>query len=164
MKARHLQRSLKGHEPLAGDYKDYGKGRKRGTDEDKMHSRQLEIAMVNILLIYSLAFFFLKPSSPRGDRSMSPRMLPFSQVIEQERRRWMPFRRALSKEDQEAFDRMFADATQQLQAEMQLGRPWRFEAVIMAVLLAHEKRLEQVYLRLEALSTENDLPEGDPPT
>ena len=59
---------------------------------------------------------------------MSPRMLPFSQVIEQERRRWMPFRRALSKEDQEAFDRMFACATQPLQVEMELGRPWRFEA------------------------------------
>jgi hypothetical protein len=28
---------------------------------------------------------------------MSPRMMMFSQVIEQERRRWMPFRRALSK-------------------------------------------------------------------
>ena len=44
---------------------------------------------------------------------MSPRMMMFSQVSEQERRRWMPFRRALSKEDQEAFDRMFAWAAQQ---------------------------------------------------
>jgi hypothetical protein len=34
---------------------------------------------------------------------MSPRMLSFSQVIEQERRRWMPFRRTLSKEDQAVF-------------------------------------------------------------
>jgi hypothetical protein len=48
-------------------------------------------------------------------------MLTFSQVIEQERRRWVPFRRALSKEDQEAFDRMFACATPQLQAEVELG-------------------------------------------
>ena len=64
---------------------------------------------------------------------MSPQMLSFRQVIEQERRRWMPFRRALSKEDQEAFDRMIACATQQLQAEVPLGRPWRFEVVLMAV-------------------------------
>jgi hypothetical protein len=35
---------------------------------------------------------------------MSPRMISFTQVIEQERRRWMPFRRVLSKEDQEALD------------------------------------------------------------
>jgi len=41
---------------------------------------------------------------------MNPRMLSFRQVIEQDRRRWMPFRRMLSKEDQEAFDRMFAAA------------------------------------------------------
>jgi hypothetical protein len=85
---------------------------------------------------------------------MSPRMLPFSQIIEQERRRWMPFRRALSKEDQAVFDRMFACATQQLQAGVQLGRPWTFEAVLMAVLLAHEKQLEQIRMRLGAISAE----------
>ena len=55
---------------------------------------------------------------------MSLRMMSFSQVIEQERRRWMPFRQALSKVDQEAFDRVFACAKQQLQAEVQLGRLW----------------------------------------
>jgi hypothetical protein len=69
---------------------------------------------------------------------MSPRMLLFSQVIEQEKRRWMPFRHALSKEDQAAFDRVFACVTQQRQSEVLLGRPWRFEAVIMAVLLSRE--------------------------
>jgi len=72
---------------------------------------------------------------------MSPQMLPFSQMIEQKRRRWVPFRRALSKEDQAVFNRMFACATQPLQAEAQLGRPWTFETVLMAVLLAHEKRI-----------------------
>lgn len=91
-------------------------------------------------------------------------MQPFSQVIEQERRRWVPFRCALSKEDQAAFDRMFACATQQLQAEVQLVRLWRFEAVLMAVLFAHERLLEQIRLRLEAISTEkyNGGPIGNP--
>jgi hypothetical protein len=87
---------------------------------------------------------------------MSPRMMPFSQMIEQERRRWMPFRRALSKEDQEAFARMFACAKQLLRTEVQLGRPWRFEAILVTVLLAHEKRLDQVRRRLEAVSAEKD--------
>jgi hypothetical protein len=82
---------------------------------------------------------------------MGARMMMFSQVIEQERRRWMPFRRALSKEDQEACDRMFAYAKQQLQAEVRLGRPWRFEAVLMAVLLAHEKRVIELVERMEEL-------------
>jgi hypothetical protein len=51
--------------------------------------------------------------------------MPFSQVIVQEWRKWMPFRRALSKEDQEAFDRMFRCAKLQLQAEVPLEWPWR---------------------------------------
>jgi hypothetical protein len=82
---------------------------------------------------------------------MNPRMMPFSQMIEQERRRWMPFRRALSKEDQEAFDRMFACAKQHVQAEVLLGRPWGFEAVLMAVLLEHEMRMGEMLRKLEEL-------------
>jgi hypothetical protein len=82
---------------------------------------------------------------------MSPRRMPFNQVIEQERRRWMPFRRALSKEDQEAFDRMVACAKQHVLAEVLLGRPWGFEAVLMAVLLEHETRMGEILRRLEAL-------------
>jgi len=41
---------------------------------------------------------------------MNSRMLLSRQVIEQQRRRWMPFRRMLSQEDREAFGRMFAAA------------------------------------------------------
>lgn len=95
---------------------------------------------------------------------MRPRMQSFRQVIEQERRRWMPFRRALLKEDQAVFDRLFAAATQQLQVEIPLGRPWRFETLIMAICMAHEKRLEQVRMRLEAIRTETHRPTGNLPT
>jgi hypothetical protein len=77
--------------------------------------------------------------------------MPLSQVIEQERRRWIPFRQALSKEDQEAFDRMFACAKRQVQTEVQLERPWGFEAVLMAVLLEHEKRVIELVRRIEEL-------------
>jgi hypothetical protein len=75
----------------------------------------------------------------------------------------MPFRRVLSKEDQEAFGRMFACATRQLQSEVQLGRPW-FDVVLQAVLLAHEKPIEQVRMRLEAVRAEKHrrVPEGNP--
>jgi hypothetical protein len=38
---------------------------------------------------------------------MGKTLLPFGQLIEQERRRWAPFRRALPKADQLAFDRLF---------------------------------------------------------
>jgi hypothetical protein len=43
---------------------------------------------------------------------------------------------------------MWACATPQLQAEVQLGRPWRFEVVLMAALLEHEKRVEEMVRRL----------------
>jgi hypothetical protein len=38
---------------------------------------------------------------------MGRTVMPFSFVLESERERWKPFRRALSKEDQEVFDRLF---------------------------------------------------------
>jgi hypothetical protein len=90
-------------------------------------------------------------------------MLSFNQIVEQERRRWMLFRRVLSKDDQEAFDRMFADATQHLQAEVQIGRPSKFEAVMMAMLFGHEKLFEQVRMRLEDVSAEKHLRDGNCP-
>jgi hypothetical protein len=58
---------------------------------------------------------------------------------------------------------MFACAKQQIQAEVQLGRPCRFEMGLMAVLSAHAKRIEQVRMRLEAISTETHRSEGNPP-
>ena len=53
--------------------------------------------------------------------------------VEQERRRWAPFRRALSAEDQAVFDRLFACITRHVPGDVYLSRPWSFEAVILAV-------------------------------
>jgi hypothetical protein len=95
---------------------------------------------------------------------MSLRMLSFNQIVEPERRRWIPCRCVLSKDDQEACDRMFACAKEPLHAEVQLGRPWRLEVMLMAVLSAHAKRLEQARTRVEAISVEKHLREWNPPT
>ena len=38
---------------------------------------------------------------------MGKTLAPFSQMIAYERRRWVPYRQALSKTDQETFDRLF---------------------------------------------------------
>jgi hypothetical protein len=76
---------------------------------------------------------------------------PFSQLIERERRAWAPFRRALRKDDQAAFDRLFDCAKLHVQAGVYLSRPWPFEVIAMAVLLEHHKRLEQLLAQLEAL-------------
>jgi hypothetical protein len=69
---------------------------------------------------------------------------PFSQLIEAERRRWASFRRALPKEDQAAFDRLFDCAKLHIQAGGMVSRPWPFETIVMAVLLEHEKRIERI--------------------
>jgi HD-like signal output (HDOD) protein len=57
----------------------------------------------------------------------------------------------LSKEDQEAFDRLFDCAQLHIQAGVMVARPWRFEAVLMAVLLEHEKRVEQLESLLDEI-------------
>jgi hypothetical protein len=75
---------------------------------------------------------------------------PFSQLIESERRAWVPFRRALRKDDQAAFDRLFDCAKLHVQAGVYLSRPWPFEVIAMAVLLEHHKQLEHMLARLEA--------------
>jgi hypothetical protein len=75
---------------------------------------------------------------------------PFNQLIESERRAWAPFRRALRKDDQAAFDRLFDCAKLHVQAGVYLSRPWPFEVIAMAVLLEHHKRLEHLLARLEA--------------
>jgi hypothetical protein len=76
---------------------------------------------------------------------------PFSQLIESERRAWAPFRRALRKDDQIAFDHLFDCAKLHVQAGVYLSRPWPFEVIAMAMLLEHHKRLEQLLTRFEAL-------------
>jgi hypothetical protein len=75
---------------------------------------------------------------------------PFSQLIEFERRAWAPFRRALRKDDQAAFDRLFDCAKLHVQAGVYLSRPWPFEVIAMAVLLEHHKQLEHLLARFEA--------------
>jgi hypothetical protein len=74
-----------------------------------------------------------------------------SGVIPQEWRRWMPFRRRVSTEDQAACDRRLACAKRQLQAGVMVSRPWPFETMVMAVLLEHEKRIEEMVKKREEL-------------
>jgi hypothetical protein len=75
---------------------------------------------------------------------------PFSQLIERDRRAWAPFRRALRRDDQVAFDRLFDCAKLHVQAGVYLSRPWPFEVIVMAVLLEQHKRLEQLLAQIEA--------------
>jgi hypothetical protein len=52
-------------------------------------------------------------AAPEG-LPMGKTLPPFSELIEQERRRWAPFRRALSQPDADAFDSLLAGITRHL--------------------------------------------------
>jgi hypothetical protein len=81
---------------------------------------------------------------------MGKTLPPFSSLIEQERRRWVPFKKALPKADQSMFDRLFDCAKVHIQAGVMVARPWAFETIVMAIVLEQQKQVE----RLESLLDE----------
>jgi hypothetical protein len=78
---------------------------------------------------------------------MGKTLPPFSQLLEQERRRWAPFKRALPKADQVLFDQLFDCAKLHVQAGVYFSRPLAFEVFVMAIWLEHEKRIEEMVRR-----------------
>jgi hypothetical protein len=84
---------------------------------------------------------------------MGKTLPPFSQLLEAERRRWAPFKRALPKEDQVLFDRLFDCAKLHIQAGVMVARPWPFETIVMAIFLEQQKQLEQAQRLLEELQS-----------
>ena len=82
---------------------------------------------------------------------MGRTVLPYSHAWEEERERWRKFRRALRREDQAYFDRLFELARLHLQAGVYAANPWPLESILMAMLLEHEKALSRLAERLEEL-------------
>jgi hypothetical protein len=82
---------------------------------------------------------------------MGKTLPPFSQLIEYERRRWAPFRRALPRDDQALFDRLFDCAKLHIQAGVMVPRSWPFETIVIAILLEHQKQVERLERLLNAL-------------
>jgi hypothetical protein len=81
---------------------------------------------------------------------MGKTLPPFSQLIEAERRRWMPFKKILPKADQGIFDRLFDCAKLHIQACVMMSRPWPFETLVMAILLEQHKQIERLERTLDA--------------
>ena len=82
---------------------------------------------------------------------MGRTVLPYSHVWENERSRWLKFRRALRKEDQAHFDRLFDLARLHLQAGVYAANPWPLETMLLSMLLEHEKALANLQERLRSL-------------
>ena len=94
---------------------------------------------------------------------MGRTVLPYSHIWEEERSRWQKFRRALRREDQAHFDRLFELARLHLKAGVYASNPWPLESMLLSMLLEHEKTLSAIQDRLkrlegqgvEGLETEN---------
>ena len=90
----------------------------------------------------------------QGNNIMGRTVLPYSQVWEEERQRWWKFRRALRKEDQEYLDRLFESARLHVQAGVYAANPWPLESMFMAMMLEHEKALEELAKKVARLEAE----------
>ena len=73
------------------------------------------------------------------------------QAFHQEQESWRKFRRALTRDDRDAFDRLFEHARRHAAEASYVARPTPFEAVVMAVLLEQEKALAEIRGRLDKL-------------
>jgi hypothetical protein len=84
---------------------------------------------------------------------MGRTVMPFSHVLESERERLKPFRRAFSKGDQEAFDRLFDRAKMHTSAGVYMACPWPMDTILLSICLEHEKMIEEI---LELLKEKNE--------
>ena len=82
---------------------------------------------------------------------MGRTVAPFSHVLEEEERALGKFKRALRKEDQEAFDRLFAAGKRHVAASVYASHP--MDLIFLSVLVEQQKIIE----RLTPLRTEFEL-------
>ena len=73
------------------------------------------------------------------------RTLPtFNLWLGQEIESWRPYRRALRREDQESFDRLFSFAKLHMAEAAQSSRLVPFDALVMSVLLEQQKEIQRL--------------------
>jgi DNA-binding MurR/RpiR family transcriptional regulator len=82
---------------------------------------------------------------------MGRTVAPFSQILEAEFESWNKFRRALRREDQEALDGLFAAAKYHVAAMVYASRLTPLEAILMGILVEHQKAITQLTRRIREL-------------
>jgi hypothetical protein len=70
-------------------------------------------------------------------------------MLESERERGKSFRQALSKEDQEAFDRLFDRAKMYTSAGVYMSHPRPMETILLSILLEHGKMIDSILAKLK---------------
>jgi hypothetical protein len=76
-------------------------------------------------------------------------VMPYSHVMESERERLKLLRRTLSKEDQQAFDRLFDRAKMHTSAGVYMAHPWPMDTILLSICLEHGKLLEEILGKLK---------------
>ena len=92
---------------------------------------------------------------------MGRTVFPFNQVLEQEFASWTKFRRALRKEDQEAFDALFGAAKYHVAAASYASRLNPLESIFLSILIEHQKTIDTLKARL-ARSTPGEAMSHEP--
>jgi hypothetical protein len=85
---------------------------------------------------------------PYWEENMGRTVMPFSHVLEKEHGRWKEFRKALNKEDQEAFDRLFDRARFHTAASVYMAHPYPLESILLSIWLEHEKMIGDIMKKL----------------
>jgi hypothetical protein len=79
-------------------------------------------------------------------RIMGRTVIPFSFVLVKEHGRWKEFRKSLSKEDREAFDRLFGRAQFHTSFAVHMVHPWPLETILLSIYLEQEKCLAKSWV------------------
>jgi hypothetical protein len=79
-------------------------------------------------------------------------VMPYSHVLESEKERLRPFRRALSREGQEAFDRLFDRVKMHTNAGVYMACPWPMETILLSICLELGKMIEEILGKLKESS------------
>lgn len=74
-----------------------------------------------------------------------------TQLVAQEEAYWAPFRRALRKEDQAIFDRLFAAARHHSAPAHYASHSTPFDSILLSMILEAMKAVEAIRERLDAL-------------
>ena len=72
---------------------------------------------------------------------MGRTLATFTQLIQQELDSWRRYRRALRREDQQAFDALFAAARHHAPAGAYLARDTPFEVMLLSMLIEQHKHI-----------------------
>ncbi len=84
---------------------------------------------------------------------MGRTLATFTQLVQQEIDSWSRYRRALRREDQQAFDALFAAARHHTPAGAYLARETPFEVMLLSMLIEQQKCMVILQQRVAILET-----------